>query len=84
MSFFSHRVKRRMGGARKIIEPPSCVQLKKDTKIWRLIEKGGVPPYIERLHGRNKDTTTYFKKHWKDGTIILHGCKVIINEILIA
>lgn len=55
MSFFSHIVKRRMVGARKRIEPPSCVQIKKDKKIWRLLEKGGVNPYIERLHGRNED-----------------------------
>lgn len=28
--------------------------------------------------------TTYFEKHWKYGTITLHGRKVLIDESLIA
>lgn len=46
-----------MGGTRKRIEPPSCVKLKKEGKLWRIFEKGGFTSYIERLWGSNKDVT---------------------------
>lgn len=34
VSVANHREKLRMGGARKTIEPPNCVQLKKKQKLW--------------------------------------------------
>lgn len=39
----------KMGGARKRIEPPSCMKLKKECKLWKILEKGCFTSYIERL-----------------------------------
>lgn len=53
----SDRDNLKMGGARKRIEPHSCVKMKKECKLWRILEKGGFASYIERLQGCNKDVT---------------------------
>lgn len=83
-NFLSSKVNFRMGGTRKRVEPPNCEHLKKNQDIWKLLEKGGMVPYIERLQEVNKDVIGYFEKHWRDGTIILHGRKVTMDEKLIA
>lgn len=42
---------RTMGSNRKYLEPMNCDELKKNVTIWRILDKGGVMPFLEELHG---------------------------------
>lgn len=55
-----------MGGDRCRFEPISCENFKKKGLIWKILEDGGVTPYIEKLHGHGPKVTKAFMKGLKD------------------
>lgn len=69
-----------MDGDRNRIEPFSCEALKKKPKVWKVLEKGGLTPYLERLHGNNPQTLIFFAKAWNNQVLKLGGTKFDVSE----
>lgn len=59
----NYREPEKMGGARKRIDSPNCVQLKNEKNLWHVPKKGGSTNYTESLQGRNQDVNRYFAKN---------------------
>lgn len=49
-----------MGGETKHVEPSSFQEHRKNAKAWERIEKGGLIPYLEKLHGTDEGMLDYF------------------------
>ncbi|GLJ10997.1 hypothetical protein SUGI_0139840 [Cryptomeria japonica] len=55
------------------LEPLKCDKIKKNSTIWRILERGGVKPYLERLHGCIYKLSRAFAKGWKKGQVTVYG-----------
>lgn len=72
-----------MGGERKHVETSYFQKHRKNVKAWEKIEKGGLVPFLEKLHGIDEKMLDYFTKNWKNGEIVLFGRSVKLNEQII-
>ena len=73
-----------MGGEPRKQEPKKCDNWKACQDVWRILQKGKVVSYLERLHGFKPHVTTAFFKNWVDDRVTLHGVTVKLTEEFIA
>ena len=73
-----------MGGEPRKQEPKKCDDWKARKDVWKILQKGKVVTYLERLHGLKPHVTTAFFKNWVDDRVTLHGVTVKLMEDFIA
>jgi hypothetical protein len=59
-----------MGGELRREEPKDC-KWKEDKDVWRIMEKGHVHHFLQRLHGFDNDVTKAFVEGWDKGMVNL-------------
>lgn len=69
-----------MGGDRNRVETKSCDSVKLKKEVWNILEKGGLTPYMEKLHGNNPQVTDLVAQGWNERTLNLGGRKVVVDE----
>lgn len=69
-----------MGDDRNIVEPFSYNIVKTKSKVWKRLQRGGITPYLEQLHGNDLQTMTSFVKGWNNKVLKLGGTEFDINE----
>lgn len=69
-----------MGDDKNRVDPFFCDALKNKKEVWRRLQKGGITPYLERLHGNNPQATTSFVKGWNNMILKLGGNEFDVNE----
>lgn len=50
----------KMGGDRKRIEPDSFEMHTRNVKAWEKVKRGGLLPFLEKIHGSNQEATDLF------------------------
>lgn len=73
-----------MGGEPRKQEPKNCDDWKARKDVWKILQKGNVTTYLERLHGFKPHITMTFFKNWSDDRVTLHGVTVKLTEDFIA
>ncbi|KAH9292333.1 hypothetical protein KI387_042476, partial [Taxus chinensis] len=67
-----------MGGDRVRTKPTAYMHLKRDCTLWRLLRKGGLSIYIEKVQGHDPQLANKLGKVWED------NCEIEVNENTIA
>lgn len=73
-----------MGGDRNHADPKSYDIAKLRKEVWGILEKGGLTPFMEKLHGNNPQVTELVEKGWKGRTLDLGGREIVVDEEFIA
>ena len=73
-----------MGGEPRKQEPKSCEVWKERKDIWKILQKGNVTNYLERLKGCKPHITKAFFNNWSNDRVTLHGVTVTLSEDFIA
>ena len=73
-----------MGGEPRKQEPKSCEVWKERKDIWKILQKGNVTNYLERLKGCKPHITKAFFNNWANDRVTLHGVTVTLSEDFIA
>ena len=73
-----------MGGEPRKQEPKDCKAWKDCKEVWKILQKGKVTNYLERLKGCKPHITKAFFNNWSDDRVTLHGVTVNLSEDFIA
>ena len=73
-----------MGGEPRKQEPKNCEAWKDCKEVWKILQKGNVTNYLERLKGCKPHITKAFFNNWSDDRVTLHGVTVNLSEDFIA
>lgn len=73
-----------MGGKRKRVESPSCVEWRKKIEVLDILRHGNFTDYMERLKGNNPAIRHQFVKSWKDGSVMVGNQRLEVMEDTIA
>ena len=69
-----------MGGEPRKQEPKNCEVWKERKDIWKILQKGNVTNYLERLKGCKPHITKAFFNNWSNDRVTLHGVTVNLSE----
>lgn len=64
--------------------PFSCAKTKSNGEVWKILQKGGVTPFMDKLHGFESKTSRDFVEAWHDWVLSMFGIYITINEEFIA
>ena len=69
-----------MGGEPRKQEPNNCDAWKAREDVWKILQKGNVTCYLERLNGFKPHITTAFFKNWSNDKVTLHGVTMKLTK----
>lgn len=62
-----------MGGQCRRKDPSDCEKWRRHTKVWSILQRGGLITFMERIHGGIPEVMMFFLKNWDEGMLNVGG-----------